>query len=128
MSDGKYIGPYRLLDRLGQGGMGKVFLAVHKLLDRQVAIKLVPWHPGAPGAREHFRREAPVLMRLGHPAIVQIYDLSVEGEDLAIVMEYVPGRPLNTLMGDPALTPEVAVRLGIEIAAGLDYAHAAGFV
>jgi len=123
------IGPYRLEARLGRGGMGEVFLAFDERLERRVAIKRVRWGPRkSPHLHERFRREARAAARLNHPAIVQVYDLIADGDGDAIVMEYVLGRPLSTLIGDPILTPALAVRLAREVAEGLAHAHAAGFV
>jgi tetratricopeptide (TPR) repeat protein len=129
------IGPYQLEARLGRGGMGEVFLAYDERLERRVAIKRIRWGPRtAAGAHERFRREARAAARLNHPAIVQVYDLVTgdggEGEEAgdAIVLEYVLGRPLSSLIGGPELTPALAVALAREIADGLAHAHAAGFV
>jgi tetratricopeptide (TPR) repeat protein len=123
------IGPYRLESRLGQGGMGEVFLAFDERLERRVAIKRIRFRPDAGAeAPERFRREARAAARLNHPAIVQVYDLVTDETGDAIVLEHVLGRPLAELVGTPALTPAWAVRLGSEIAQGLAHAHAAGFV
>src|SRR5882724_622100 len=123
------IGPYRLEARLGRGGMGEVFLARDERLGRRVAIKRVRWGPGIPASTlERLRREARATARLNHPAIVQVYDLIPDGEGDAMVMEYVLGRSLDTLVGDPSLTAAGAVRLAGEVAAGLAHAHSAGFV
>jgi len=109
--------------------MGEVFLAFDERLERRVAIKRVRWGPRrSPQLHERFRREARAAARLNHPAIVQVYDLIADGDGDAIVMEYVLGRPLSTLIGDPILTPALAVRLAREVAEGLAHAHAAGFV
>src|SRR5882724_1169571 len=121
------IGPYRLEARLGRGGMGEVFLAFDERLERRVAIKRVRWGPRrSPQLHERFRREARAAARLNHPAIVQVYDLIADGDGDAIVMEYVLGRPLSTLIGDPILTPALAVRLAREVAEGPAHAPAAG--
>jgi serine/threonine-protein kinase len=123
------IGPYRLEARLGRGGMGEVFLAYAERLGRRVAIKRVRWGPGIPPSTlERLRREARATASLNHPAIVQVYDLVPDGEGDAIVMEYILGRSLDSFVGDPVLTPALAVRLAGEVAGGLAHAHAGGFV
>ena len=87
------IGPYRLEDRLGGGGMGEVWRAWDERLDRSVAVKLIrPESAGDQMARERFRREARAAAALTHPAIVRIYDVVESGEGEAIVMELVEGR------------------------------------
>jgi tetratricopeptide (TPR) repeat protein/predicted Ser/Thr protein kinase len=123
------IGPYRVLQRLGAGGMGEVFLALDERLDRRVAIKRVRTESGvSPDQRERFRREARVAARLNHPAIVQVYDILEEGDVEHIVMEYVEGTTLRALAaGDPLDLP-LALRLAREVADGLDTAHREGIV
>lgn len=122
------IGPYRVLQRLGAGGMGEVFLAHDERLDRRVAIKRVRTETGvSPDQRERFRREARVAARLNHPAIVQIYDILQEGEVDHIVMEYVEGTNLRSLAREPLDLP-AALRIAREIADGLDSAHREGIV
>jgi tetratricopeptide (TPR) repeat protein/predicted Ser/Thr protein kinase len=122
------IGPYRVLQRLGAGGMGEVFLAHDERLDRHVAIKRIRPEAGtSPDQRERFRREARVAARLNHPAIVQIYDILQEGEVEHIVMEYVEGETLRSLSRELLDLP-LALRLAREIADGLDSAHREGIV
>lgn len=126
------IGPYRVLERLGAGGMGEVFLAHDERLDRRVAIKRIrPDAKLAPDQRERFRREARTAARLNHPAIVQVYDIlqgGQEGEAEHIVMEYVEGTNLRALASQGPLDLPFALRLAREIAAGLDAAHREGII
>ncbi len=123
------IGPYRILQRLGAGGMGEVFLAHDERLDRRVAIKRVRTDSGLPAdRRERFRREARVAARLNHPAIVQIYDILQEWDVEHIVMEYVEGTNLRALTSESPLNLPLALRLAREIADGLDTAHREGIV
>ncbi len=121
------IGAYRLEGRLGQGGMGEVFLACDERLGRRVAIKRVR-RDSHPAVRERFRREARAAARLNHPAIVQIYDVVEDGPGDAIVMELAEGRTLRALLATGLPSPDRAVRLAEEIAGGLAAAHAAGLV
>jgi len=124
------IGPYRVLQQLGVGGMGEVFLAYDERLDRRVAIKRIRLEevPSTPDQRERFRREARVAARLNHPAIVQVYDILQEGDGEHIVMEYVEGTSLYALASQGPLNLPLALRLAREIADGLDTAHHEGIV
>jgi serine/threonine-protein kinase len=123
------IGPYRVLKRLGAGGMGEVFLAYDERLDRQVAIKRIRSDAGAsPDRRERFRREARVAAQLNHPALVQIYDVLAEGDVSYIVMEYVEGTNLRQLLEEEPLTVDEAVVVARDVAAGLAEAHRQGIV
>jgi tetratricopeptide (TPR) repeat protein/predicted Ser/Thr protein kinase/TolB-like protein len=122
------IGPYRVVQRLGAGGMGEVFLAHDERLDRRVAIKRIRADTGLPQERERFRREARVAARLNHPAIVQVYDILQEEEVEHIVMEYVEGTTLRALAARGPLDLPLALRLAREIADGLDTAHHEGIV
>ena len=124
------IGAYRLVRRLGAGGMGEVFLAWDDRLERPVAAKRMrPGKERGGAGRERFRREARSAARLGHPHVVQIFDLvETDGGDW-IVMEYVQGRPLADLLrGSGPLPPGVAIDLARQAAEGLAAAHAQGLV
>ena len=92
---GKRIGKYIIQEKLGQGGMGIVYKAIHPALERDVAIKLI--HIARADNRamlERFRREAKVVATLRHPGIVQLYDFDVKDDMLYMVMEYIPGESL----------------------------------
>lgn len=89
---GRKIGNYRLLELLGAGGMGQVFLAEHITMQRQVAIKILPRGRNAdPSALERFQREARAAASLNHPNIVQAFDIDCRNDTHFIVMEFVPG-------------------------------------
>jgi serine/threonine-protein kinase len=123
------IGPYRVLERLGAGGMGEVFLAWDERLDRRVALKRIrSGLDASPERRERFRREARIAARLNHPAIVQIYDVLAEGEADTIVMEYVEGTNLRALGGGRPLPLEAALVIARDVAEGLAEAHRQGVV
>ena len=126
------IGPYQVIQRLGAGGMGEVFLAYDPRLDRQVAIKRI--RPGAGLDGEHrarLRREARVAAALTHPAIVQVFDLLTDIADTdahAIVMEYVPGTTLREILRQGPLPLAEGLRIAVAIAGALVYAHRQGVV
>jgi serine/threonine-protein kinase len=128
------IGPYRLIRRLGMGGMGEVFLAYDDRLERPVAIKQVRRESARdPSRRERLLREARAAARLNHPNIVQVYDIleadpgDAESGD-SIVMEYVSGRSVAELLHAGPLPLPTAIGLARQIAGGLAAAHAAGLV
>jgi serine/threonine-protein kinase len=116
---------YRVIDRLGHGGMATVFLAEDQVLSRQVAVKRL--HAAmAEGSAQRFKREAQLGAALNHPNIVTVYD-TLSGQDgVLIVMEYVPGQPLSELIG--AVEPDEAIRILRDVARGLDHAHLKGVV
>ena len=121
------IGPYRLLRRLGVGGMGEVFLAWDPRLERQVAIKRIRAGTGDdPDRQERFRREARVTAGLNHPAVVQVFDVITEGDADHLVMEYVPGESLRQILEKGPLPLSRALSIAAEIAEGLAYAHRRG--
>jgi eukaryotic-like serine/threonine-protein kinase len=121
------IGPYRVLRRLGAGGMGEVFLAWDPRLEREVAIKRIRAGTGDdPDRQERFRREARVTAGLNHPAIVQVFDVIAEGDSDHLVMEYVPGRSLRQTIEDAPLTLAQGLAIAADIAEGLAYAHRRG--
>lgn len=123
------IGPYSILERLGAGGMGEVFLAHDERLDRKVAIKRIRLEKSSdPDRRERFLREARIAARLNHPAIVHIYDIQAEGESDCIVLEHVEGEDLRRLLRRGPLSVEKAVSIALDIALGLEEAHRQGIV
>jgi eukaryotic-like serine/threonine-protein kinase len=126
---GSTLGHYRLLAPIGEGGMGEVWKARDEHLDRDVAVKVLA--RGAlddVSARERFRREAHVLARLSHPGVATIFDFATQDGTDFLVMEYVPGGTLATLLGEGALPLDDVYRLGAEIGDALDDAHAKGFL
>ncbi|HSS78067.1 MAG TPA: protein kinase [Thermoanaerobaculia bacterium] len=126
------IGAYRLVRRLGMGGMGEVFLAWDDRLQRPVAAKRMRLdRERGGGRRERFRREARIVARLNHPNIVQIFDLVETGDKAGdwIVMEYVQGRSIADLLKESVSLPTgAAVDLARQVAEGLAAAHALGLV
>ena len=125
----RVIGSYRLVRRLGAGGMGEVFLAYDSRLDRQVAIKHAHAQRSTSEQRARFRREAWAAARLAHPAIVPVFDILSDEDGDWIVMEHVDGPTLreHLAMHGP-LPPATAVAWAAQIAEGLAAAHAKGII
>lgn len=123
------IGPYRVEERIGGGGMGEVYRGYDARLDRPVALKHVKGDAKDPAAaRERFRREARALARVRHPAVVEVYDW-VEGEDGDwIIMELLEGRPLASWIAEGPLEVRRALEIARDVAAGLAAVHAHGIV
>lgn len=122
------IGNYRIVERLGHGGQGKVYRAIDTLVERQVAIKVLrPEIARDPEMLERFRAEAVALAKLNHPAIAQLYAFVCERGDFYMVMEYVPGRTLGELIRDegPFAWPR-AVSIAASILDAVAFAHNAG--
>src|SRR5437867_8154892 len=133
---GSRIGRYTIVEALGQGGMGKVYLARDPVISRNVALKVISIRPDlseeeAGQYRERFLREAQAAGALIHPNIVAVHDI---GQDAAsgspyIVMEHVPGQDLKKVILSRAPLPAAeAVGIVAQIAAALDYAHKCGIV
>ncbi len=119
---------YEVHKRVGRGGMADVFLARDRLLDRQVAIKvLFPEFAVDPNFVERFRREAQAAANLSHPNIVNVYDWGKYEGTYFIAMEYVHGRTLaEILKTNNRLTPKQGAEIASEVAAALGFAHEAG--
>lgn len=121
---------YRLERQLGSGGMAVVYLAKDLMLERQVAVKILRQNASQDAAfSERFRQEAKAAAKLSHPNIVTIHDFGLDNERLFIVMEYVPGADLKTILQSKGrFTVEEAIPLLIQACAGIGYAHRAGLV
>ncbi len=123
------VGPYRIEDRLGVGGMGAVYRAYDERLERTVAIKqILPELAGDAKAWKRHRREAKAVARMNHPAIVQIYDIEEHDSGDWIVMELVDGETLFKMLEGGPLELGLALDLIRQITAGLAAAHARGVV
>lgn len=131
------FGRYEPLEQLGAGAMGKVYLAVDPLIDRMVAVKVINTDLVNPDSRaeflERFRTEVRAAAQCAHPAIVSVYDFSDDGPMPYIVMEFVPGNTLSSLMRQAqddagrAAVPEL-VRVVLQVLDALAAAHAVGVV
>jgi serine/threonine-protein kinase len=124
---GSSIGPYEIIERLGAGGMGEVYLARDGRLNRHVALKsLSDPSLDIPDARDRLLQEARAAARLSHPNIAAIHDILDCGPRPCIVMEYVQGETLAARLARGPMPPAQAVSVGIQLADGLEHAHAAG--
>jgi eukaryotic-like serine/threonine-protein kinase len=125
----KQLSHYRLLEKIGAGGMGVVHRAHDDQLDRDVALKVLPAHAlHDDRTRQRFRKEALALARLNHPNIGAIYEFGTENETDFLVMELVSGVALDVKLGAGPMAEREVLRLGVQLADGLDAAHSQGIV
>jgi eukaryotic-like serine/threonine-protein kinase len=122
---GQTIAHYRITAKLGEGGMGAVYLATDERLERQVALKFLPDQLSLdPQACERLRQEAKAVSRLAHPNIVMVHSVEKVGHREFIVMEYVPGQSLAEMIGS-GLPLDRVIDIAIQVAEGLKAAHRA---
>jgi serine/threonine protein kinase len=124
------LGKYKVLERLGSGGMGSVFLCEHKLMRRRVAVKVLPTAKAAdPSSLERFYREARAAAALDHPNIVHAYDIDQDETLHFLVMEYVDGASLQEIVKKTGpMDPVRAAHYVAQSAVGLEHAHRSGLV
>ena len=125
-----YFGDYVVIDKLGQGGMGTVLLAKHRVMDRQVAIKVLPVTVlESKDAVARFFQEVKVAAQLTHPNIVHAYDAGEQSGFHYLVMEYVKGHDLSQVLSQLGMVPSsLALDYIMQAAGGLEYAHGKGII
>ena len=126
LAPGATMGPYRILEQIGRGGMATVYKAYQAALARNVAIKVLPaFFAEEEGFRERFQQEAIAVAKLRHPNVLAVFDYGEEGGVTYIVSEFVDGGTLAEQVGQP-LPVDYVVRILSPIASALDYAHSRG--
>jgi tRNA A-37 threonylcarbamoyl transferase component Bud32 len=130
LAEGTVVGSYRILGKLGEGGMGTVYRAVDTMIHREVAVKaLRPEIASQPDVMDRFRSEAVLLAKLNHPAIAQLYAFFNEGGQSYMVMEYVAGDTFERVIQQQgAMEWPRAFSLTLQILEGIGHAHAAGIL
>ncbi len=125
-----HLGKYVITDWVGQGGMGQVFKAVHEMMGRESAVKVLPLNKSTPQAIVNFTREIRTQAQLDHPNLVRAYDAGHDGNVYYLVTEFVPGMDLRKLIrtqGAP-LPVQQAANIIMQSARGLEYAHQRGLI
>ncbi len=126
---GQTLGHYRIIDKIGAGGMGEVYRAHDEQLERDVALKVLPAGTLTnESTRKQFRTEALALAKLNHPNIETIFEFSSCGGQDFLAMELIPGRTLSETLKSGPLAEREIVRLGLQVADGLAAAHQRGIV
>jgi serine/threonine protein kinase len=123
------LGHYKILDRIGAGGMGEVYRARDTRLGRTVAIKVMRADvAGDPVRRERFLQEARATAALSHPNIAALYEIGEDQDQLFLAFEYVPGETLKSVIAGRPLNPRRAIDLAVQIADAVADAHAESIV
>ena len=120
---GTSVDHYHILSRIGEGGMGIVYRAHDEVLNRDVALKVLTKGSLDKLGRDHLLGEARTASSLSHPNICTIHEVRKWNDEFYVVMEFIEGRPLRSLVGDSGLATETVLRYGIQIADALAHAH-----
>jgi serine/threonine protein kinase len=123
------LGVYKILERLGEGGIGEVYRARDTRLGRTVALKVVrPEIAADAGQRARFLRDARAATALSHPSIAALYEIGEDQEQLFLACEFVPGDTLGAAIGGRPMNPKLAIDYAVQLSDALADAHAAGAV
>src|SRR2546428_1091788 len=127
---GSVVGNYKIVDKLGEGGMGSVFKGVDLMLEREVAIKMLrPELASQANVVERFRSEAVTLAKLNHPNVATLHSFFRQGNDFFMVMEFVRGETLDAVIKRRgAMACDRALELLCHALEGIDHAHKMGIV
>ncbi len=127
--EGTLFAQYRIVRRIGQGGMGQVFLAQQQKPQREVALKVLPTNLLNPSLARRFKLEIEVLGRLNNPGIAQIHDAGTTEDGFSyFAMEYVPGKPLSDFVKNHELGPRECLKLVVQICNAVQYANDQGVI
>lgn len=126
---GTKINQYEILEKIGEGGMGEVYLALDTKLDRKAALKFLPVHYNSdPEFKSRFEHEAKAAASLAHPNIITVHELGEHEGRLFIAMQYVAGSTLEDLISSDSLKTNSALNIVMQVCEGLSAAHEAGIV
>src|SRR5215213_8713171 len=127
---GQIIGKYKLVEKLGEGGMGEVYRGINMMVEREVAIKFLrPELAGQPQVVERFRSEAVTLAKLNHPNVATLYDFDRQGDSFIMVLEFVRGVTLDDVLQKRGAIPvDQAVPIFCQVLDGIQHAHDFGII
>ena len=126
---GQTVLHYRIVEKIGEGGMGQVYKALDSRLNRHVAIKVLPADKVQdPNRRERFLREARAASALNHPNIITIFDILSENGNEFLVMEFIGGQTISEMLARGPMPPAMAIGIAAQIADALTAAHEAGII
>ena len=129
LAPGAKVAHYRVVSRLGEGGMGAVYLAEDTRLARRVALKILPANLASdPERMQRFIQEARLASALSHPNVAYIYEIGDDAELHFLAMEYVEGEPLSARLGRGPIAPSDLLSIAAQVADALDAAHSKGIV
>mgnify|MGYP002713165807 CR=1 FL=1 len=126
---GRKLGNYKIIDKLGAGGMATVYVGYQEVVDRQVAVKVLPPHPGLDsGFVERFHQEARTIAKLQHPHILSLFDYGNQDDIIYLVMAFVEGGTLEDRIAEGGMQLRTIEKILREVAGALDYAHRQGVI
>src|ERR1051325_4990587 len=129
LAAGVRLGPYEIVAQIGAGGMGEVYRAVDKRLERTVALKVLPAHMAAdPDARQRLEREARAVSALNHPNICTLHDIGDQDDLQYLVLEYLEGETLADRLKRGPLAVSEALTVAVQIAEAIGRAHSQGVI